>query len=324
MSAWWLADAQGRVLGPVGPEVVQELWSTQAIAANTRVSSDGKRWVPITSVPELLGASESSAERDARQRQEAAQLRARLEMLRRRPVHEIFGVRKESPLEEYREAFFRISKRFHPDRLPNPILPELREASVAVFRFLSGSLTRFENDLKRAPAAPSAAPPPPPPAGRHIPLPRRPVQSARAAPAAPPPPVSAAPVEAPEEDRYGPERFVGLEPGPNGEFQASIQVSPRTVSMFYEHPLVNLRQGGLFLSGSRVLPLGTRLMVTLDFDDPPRTLVVRGYVTFECAQGRGPMGFGVILSGMGREERAFVEDYVARNRNKGARIPARA
>jgi Tfp pilus assembly protein PilZ len=126
------------------------------------------------------------------------------------------------------------------------------------------------------------------------------------------------------EDRYGAETFVGLEAGPNGEFEASIQVNPKTLPMFYEHPLVNLRQGGIFLSGDRVLPLGTRLMVTLDFDDPPRTLVVRGYVTYECAQGRGPMGFGVILSGMGREERKFVEEYVARKRGEASPSRARA
>lgn len=313
MSTWWLADAQGRVLGPVTPEVVQELWATGAIAKDTRVSSDGQQWVAITDVPGLVAAGETEAARETRQRQEAAQLSARLDMLRRRPPHEIFGVARDAPLEEFREAFFRISKRFHPERLPNPIVPELRDASVAIFRFLSGSLTRLENARKQAASAPAPRLPPIAYAG-----PAR----AKAPPPAPAPPTP--PPADPEADRYGPETFVGLEPGPNGEFEASIRVSPRTVSMFWEHPLVNLRQGGVFISGSRVLPLGTRLMVTLDFDDPPRTLTVRGYVTYECAKGRGPKGFGVMLSGMGREDRAFVQEYVERKRRQAAPAPARA
>lgn len=299
MSVWWIADGEGRVLGPIGPEVVRELWTSQRIGPETQVSRNGQGWIPITQVPELTGASESPTALAERQRQEAGQLKARLEELRSKRPHEVFGVPESAPAEHYREAFFRISKRFHPERLPETIVPELRDASTAVFRFLSGLLTRLENDRKR-PATP------PPIAPRAAPV--REV-APRPAPVPPPPSV---------EDRYGPETFVGLRPVPGGEYEASIQVSARTVSIFYEHPLANLRQCGMFIPGKQVLPLGTRLQVKLEFDDPPRTLHIRGHVTFECAQGKGPHGFGVMLNGLGKEDRAFVEAYVAQNRAKAA------
>jgi hypothetical protein len=303
VSDWWISDAKGRVLGPVGIEVIQQLWAAQHVDARARISRDGKTWLPITKLPGFGAPEESPESRDERQRKEAQGLWERLAQLRAKAPHEIFGVAQDAPVSDYRDAFFRISKRFHPERLPDPCVQELKDASLAVFRFLSGTLSRLENDRKRGTTPPAGLP--------RVARPVRETSSPRMAPVA-------AAAEAPcPPDAYGPENFVGLRPIPNGEFEATIEVNARTVSLFYDHPLVNLRQWGAFIRGQKVLPLGTRLLVKLIFDDPETTLHARGRVIYECSQGKGIRGFGITISGLNKEERTFVETHCQKLRELG-------
>lgn len=289
---YWISDTEGRVLGPVGLAVISDLIAARRVDATTRIARDGRTWSPLSSVPELWRIYEQHhpAARATREQAEAQKLRAQLEGLRVRPAHEVFKVDADAPIEMWREAFFKLSKRFHPDALPKDVHPDLRDACDVAFRFLSGLMTRVENGLHR----PRPSPPAPPPA----PAPRT------AEPPPPPPP------------SYDPEAFVGIKSVGPGLAQARIKVTPRNVGMFTDHPLINIGQGGLFLADERVLPLGTTVAVTLNFeDDPPYTIVARGRVAWEAAGGAGGAhGFGITLQDLRSTDREFIRGFIARKR----------
>ncbi len=286
MADYWICDAEGRVLGPVGLVVLRDLLEAGRVTKVTRVSLDGKSWRGLEAVPELARLYAADGAR-ARQEEDARRLRAHLEACRSRPAHEVLGVPKDAPLETYREAFFRISKRFHPDKVPKDAAPALVEACGLAFRFYSGVMARVEAAPREAPSA------------------RRSVPVKAPAPAP-------APAAAPE---YRPEDFVGIKPLAPGAAAAEIRVTPQNVGMFTDHPLMNLGRGGFFLADARVLPLGTQVALTFRFEDPPHSISARGKVAWEDAGQKGTRpGFGITFLQLSSLDRDFLKAFVQRVR----------
>lgn len=287
MADYWIRDAEGRVLGPVGLGVIGDLMKAGRLTGISQVSRDGQSWSPVAQVPELLQATapQPAADRRAGERAQAQKLLAQLEALRVRPAHEVFKVERDAPLETYREGFFKISKKFHPDVVPADVDPELRQACAVAYRFFSGLMARVEND--RRPPLRVVAPAPPPP-----PVPERP----RA------PAVS-----------YDPEAYVGLKQLGPGQAQARIKVTRQNAGMFTDHPLINLKTNGFFLADERVLPLGTQVALTLNFEEPVHTIIARGKVTWEDAgRGHSPHGFGITFQDLSPADRDYLRDFVQR------------
>jgi Tfp pilus assembly protein PilZ len=287
---FWIADAEGRVLGPVGLEVLKDLILAGRLDRISRLSQDGINWSSLECVPELaeVARQRASGERASREKEEAAKLRGQLEALRIRPAHEIFRVAKDAPIEVYREAFFRLSKKFHPDSLPAGVDRELADACAIAFRFLSGLMNRVEAALLGDPylAVPTTAPAEPTRTLRELP-------------------------------RYDPHEFVGIRPIGEGAVQARIRVTGQNVSMFTDHPMMNLQHSSFFVADNRVLPLGTTLALTLNFDDPPYTIVARGRVAWEDVGRSGPgfaHGFGVTFQDLREKDRKFIREFIERSR----------
>ncbi len=286
---FWLCDEEKRVLGPVGLEVVRELFKAGRLTVRTLVMREGApagSWSQMTALPELadLFAADAAEKRLAEERAQAKKIDERIRSLRDLPPHAVFGVPTDAPLDDYRAAFFRLSKAFHPDRLPETAAPELKDACALAFRFLSGLLVRVENGLQRIPAPRNGAKPDP-------------QQSA--------PPRSFTPAP----DRYAPESFVGLVPESDG-YAATVKVTARSAGMFVEHPLVNIKQSGFYVASETVLPIGTNVKVNLQFDDTGHTIQSRGRVSLEAARGAKVRGFGVTMSQLDPKDRRFIEEYL--------------
>jgi curved DNA-binding protein CbpA len=54
-----------------------------------------------------------------------------------RPPHEIFRLDRNASVDAYRNAFFKLVKRFYPDRVRAQAHPDLRKAYADAFQFLS-------------------------------------------------------------------------------------------------------------------------------------------------------------------------------------------
>jgi Tfp pilus assembly protein PilZ len=117
--------------------------------------------------------------------------------------------------------------------------------------------------------------------------------------------------------RYDPNQFVGIRPIGEGTVQARIRVTGQNVSMFTDHPMMNLQHSSFFVADNRVLPLGTTLALTLNFDDPPYTIVARGRVAWEDVGRSGPgsaHGFGVTFQDLREKDRKFIREFIERSR----------
>lgn len=300
---YWIGDASGRVLGPLTLQALRDLVGSGRLRKVTRASRDGDNWVPIqdfVEVRDLLTAAQPSP---AAEQQQAEQLRAQLRGLQGlKTPHEVFGMRPTATLDEVRLAFFRMAKKYSPEHLPPEAHPELRKASQETFDFLSQKMRELE---ARTPPAPAGRPLTP------VPLAGRPLPGATA-PMTPASPMAtqvrkqiAAPV-------YSSEEFVGLKARDGDKVQAEIRVSPRNVGIFTEHRLINLTSGGLFIATHRPLRIGTKVDLTLRFEQPPRAIEVRSAVIWEHAlnDGRQPQGYGLGLSGLRPEEKTFLQEFV--------------
>jgi uncharacterized protein (TIGR02266 family) len=112
---------------------------------------------------------------------------------------------------------------------------------------------------------------------------------------------------------YSSDEFVGLQLRThNDQVHADIHVTARNLGMFTEHRLINLSAGGLFINTRRPLRLGTKVNLTLHFEQPSRTIEVRSAVIWEHAMddGKQPQGYGLGLGGLRAEEKTFLQDYV--------------
>ena len=279
----WIRDDAGRVLGPIGLAVLRDLVAAGRIARIQAASRDGQQFLPLKEVPEIADMLAKEARR-ADDKLEADRIGNLLHEMKSRQPHEVFELPEGAPLDDYKSAFFRLAKQYHPQRLAPDALPELRLAYDSLFHFLAMTMAQVE--VRLAASRPATGTPS---AGR---------------PAAGAPSASG---------RYGAENFVGLVQRPDGTPALEIRVSATTAGIFVDNALVNLTKDGVFLPLQSGLPLGSLVELTFVFDDPPRTVTGRGRVVFENVAGKtGKPGIGLKFVRLSDPDRAFLTDYVKR------------
>ncbi len=307
-ASYWIGDAEGRVLGPVALDVVQELVRTGRLQDVTRASTDGHRWGAPEQFPEILALLLHAPKPEVLlelERQEAARVWEQLSAMQGKMPQELFRLGQDASVDAYRNAFFKLVKRFYPERVRAQAHPDLRRAYSDAFHFLSRLMVHIENELAAGRMVglmpglhetPVPAPAPPKPlkaqsTGRPGASPRAPLPSVRAT--------------------YEPGEFVGLERR-DDRVEVTVKVNARNSAMFTQHPLVNLQSGGVFLACKTSLPLGTPVEVVFRFDEPAREIKARGRVILENAGGdpRAPVGFGVRLVTLPDSEKSFVQAFL--------------
>lgn len=285
MADVWIRDDVGRVLGPIGVEVLRDLISAGRLSAIQSASRDGTTFVPVAEVPEVADLVAKDARRQD-DRAEAERIGNVLHVLKSRAPHEVFELPATASLEQFKTAFFRLAKHYHPDRLPADAMPELRLAYDSLFHFLAQTMAQVER-IATAPPAPTAA---------NAPKGSTPSGGYKAA----------APARS-----YGTEAFVGLKQQPDGGAELEVRVTPATVSMFTENDLVNLAKDGVFVPMTQGIPLGSVIELRFVFDE--RTISARGRVVFENFGGRrGKPGIGLKFVRLQDADRTFIADYVKR------------
>ena len=325
MPEYWIGDAEGRVLGPVSLDVVQDLVNTGRLTEITRVSRDGRNWGAPVSFPEVMALLLNAPSPDAllqSERQEAARVREQLKTMQGRPPHEIFRLERNASVDAYRNAFFKLVKRFYPDRVRAQAHPDLRKAYADAFQFLSRLMVHIERELAAGvPVSPlpvvRAVPPPPAEDEPLTPLPTPPPQTARPLSVVPrslTPPPRPSSIAAPHHEgpfSYQPHEFVGFVRR-DDRMEVTIQVTARNSRMFTEHPLANLKTDGFFLACARSLPLGTLVDVIFRFDGENREVRSRGRVILENTGGdpTRPTGFGVRFITLIEQDRRFMQQFV--------------
>jgi hypothetical protein len=346
MPEYWIGDVEGRVLGPVSLDVVQDLVNTGRLTEITRVSRDGRNWGAPSGFPEVMTLLVNAPSADAllqSERQEAARVREQLRAMQGRPPHEIFRLDRNASVDAYRNAFFKLVKRFYPDRVRAQAHPDLRKAYGDAFQFLSKLMVHIEKELAAGGAVsplPVVRAVPPPPAGEDEPLtpiPAPPPQMARPftvvprsmtpiprpSPLTPDPrrsllehtqPLRTSPLSSPSSEgpfSYQAHEFVGFERRED-RVEVTIRVTARNSRMFTDHPLANLKTDGFFLACAKSLPLGTLVDVIFRFDEEHREVRSRGRVILENTGGdpSRPSGFGVRFITLVDQDRRFMLKFV--------------
>jgi uncharacterized protein (TIGR02266 family) len=311
MASYWIGDAEGRVLGPVALDVVQELVRTGRLQDVTRASTDGQRWGAPEQFPEILALLLHAPKPEVLlelERQEAGRVWEQLRAMQGKAPQELFRLEQDASVDAYRNAFFKLVKRFYPDRVRVQAHPDLRRAYSDAFHFLSRLMVHIENELAAGRAVGAM------PALRDTPLPMlAPKLPKAASPETAPEPKSVRRPAArnPGRATYEPGEFVGLVRR-DDRVEVTVKVNARNSAMFTQHPLVNLQSGGVFLACHTSLPLGTPVEVVFCFDEPAREIKARGRVILENAGGdpRAPVGFGVRLVTLPDSEKNFVQAFL--------------
>lgn len=287
MDDYWIRDAQGRVLGPIGLEVLRELVKAGRLRSIRQASRDGRHFSELTSFPEVSFAIHEAlqAQQVEESRQEARHLTEQLRAMEGKQVHEVFGLPPDASINAFRASFFALVRRFYPDRLPSEAPEELRRAYGEMFHFLSGLMSRIEQRAQT--------------------------------PAAPPHPPSA------PARTYNLEDFVGWERRDDNRIHAELRITQESVGLLTEQQSANVSNGGLFLATQQLLPLGERLQLTLHFDDPVRDVSARGVVVWQNEQPapRRPRGVGVRFTHLEEADRRFLGYYVKKAQLRGAAHP---
>jgi uncharacterized protein (TIGR02266 family) len=289
MANYWICDSANRILGPLAVGTVRELVASGRVREISKVSKDGNRWVSVEGIPEVAQAlAEGLAEGGARSEKfRAAQIRSRLASMRGRKAHEIFGIPRSAALDHYRTAFFRLVKPFHPDKLAEDTHPDLRSASVEMFKFLSTLMVEAETELH----------------GK-TPVPRSTTQTSTS-------PQTQLRQKQDTLPTYALDEFVGIKRGPDF-IEATVRVNPRNVGIFTDHSMVNLNTMGVFLPTHHQLPVGTLLDVRFLFENPPREIKARARVVWENAgvAAKTVSGFGVRFLRLDKSDQMFIQKYV--------------
>jgi uncharacterized protein (TIGR02266 family) len=308
-SSYWIGDAEGRVLGPVALDVVQELVRTGRLQDVTRASTDGQRWGAPEQFPEILALLLHAPKPEALlelERQEAGRVWEQLRAMQGKAPQELFRLGHDATVDAYRNAFFKLVKRFYPDRVRAQAHPDLRRAYSDAFHFLSRLMVHIENELaagRTLSAMPVRETPIPTTAGVLV----KPSISQTT----PKPAERSRGAASSGRATYEPGEFVGLERR-DDRVEVTVKVNARNSAMFTQHPLVNLQSGGVFLACRTSLPLGTPVEVVFRFDEPAREIKARGRVILENAGGdpRAPVGFGVRLVTLPESEKNFVQAFL--------------
>jgi uncharacterized protein (TIGR02266 family) len=329
MPEYWIGDAEGRVLGPVSLDVVQDLVNTGRLTEITRVSRDGRNWGTPAAFPEVMTVLLNAPSPDAllqSERKEATRVRDQLRAMQGRSPHEIFRLDRNASVDAYRNAFFKLVKRFYPDRVRAQAHPELRKAYADAFQFLSRLMVHIEKELSAGiPVSPlpvvRAVPPPAAVDDEPLtPIPAPPPQTARPLSVVPrgmtplPRPSPLSPPAHEGSYSYRPHEFVGFERR-DDRVEVTIRVTARNSRMFTDHPLANLKADGFFLACAKSLPLGTLVDVIFRFDEEHREVRSRGRVILENTGGdpSKPAGFGVRFITLVEQDRRFMLQFVERS-----------
>jgi uncharacterized protein (TIGR02266 family) len=294
MANYWICDSENRILGPLAVGTLRELVASGRVREISKASKDGNRWQPVHEISEVARAlAEGLAEGGERSEKfRAAQIRSRLASIRGRKAHEIFGIPRNAALDHYRTAFFRLVKPFHPDKLADDIHPDLRSASVEMFKFLSTVMVEAETEIKG-----------------QTPIPRAVAQSTQTSTS----PQTQLRQKQDTLPTYGLEEFVGIKRGPDF-IEATVRVSPRNVGIFVDHSMVNLNTMGVFLPTRHQLPVGTLLDVRFLFENSPREIKARARVVWENVgvSAKIVSGFGVRFLRLEKSDQMFIQQYVDR------------
>ncbi|MFZ5446091.1 MAG: hypothetical protein ACOZQL_39255 [Myxococcota bacterium] len=167
---YWLADSEARVLGPISLDVITALHARGKLNDVRAVSRDGRKFVPLREMPELVAVLSApvTADDSSRAQSEATrQIRDWLARIAQRPSHEVFKLPANSSREAFRAAFFALVHRYVPSRLPPDTTPELRLACEDAFLALAERMVEVERQLR----GPSMPTPPPLPAPAPAPEP---------------------------------------------------------------------------------------------------------------------------------------------------------
>jgi len=272
MSNYWLADQEARVLGPVSLEVVRDLAVRGKLGEVRAVSKDGRTFVPLREVPEIvavLSPPKGEEEHALAQARASKQVRDWLGAVRERPAHELFNVPQGASTEAYRAAFFALVHRYLPSRLPPDASAELRLACEDAFLFLAGHMVDVERQRQRsAPkAAPAIAPSPP------------------------------APRSTPATVSYR-----------GGVLHVSLSLSRGDAAPFTAVPEVSWRDDSLYVATTERAFQGAPAEVLLAFEGHVTQLSSSGRVVLVKAGE----GLGIKLLGLGEPQRAMIRTWVQR------------
>ncbi|MFB1480065.1 TIGR02266 family protein [Corallococcus sp. RDP092CA] len=184
---YWVGDSLGRVLGPLQLQAFRDLIASGRLKTAVRASRDGTNWVALQELPEVRDLFATAAPTPPIESQQAERLRNQLRGLLHLPPHDVFGIKPNASLDEFRLAFFRMAKRFSPEHLSPDLHPELRKVSTEIFDFLSRRIREAETLFLQG----AMHPPPPPRLDMGGALPSAPLpMSGTALPARPPPGVA--------------------------------------------------------------------------------------------------------------------------------------
>jgi uncharacterized protein (TIGR02266 family) len=318
---YWIGDSVGRVLGPLTLQALRDLVGSGRLKAVVKASRDGNTWFPIQELDEvrdLLSSVKLPTEKEL-----AEKIRTQLRQMQAlKTPREVFGLAPTASLDEVRLAFFKQAKRYSPDHLAADAAAELRRASQEMFDFLSQKMREAESARPAPQGTPARGVTPVPllrpapqgtPARGVTPVPVRTVPPGSTAPFPPASPVATPVRKQVAAPTYSSEEFVGLQlRNHNDQVHADIHVTDRNLGMFTEHRMINLASGGLFINTRRPLKLGTKVRLTLHFEQPQRAIELRSAVIWEHAldDGKQPQGYGLGLAGLRQEEKTFLQDYV--------------
>jgi hypothetical protein len=286
MSDWYLRDARGAVVGPMGRDVALDLLRSRP-GLFVFSSQDGVNWTSVRGQPvKSILAEEAPKDRRSREEEQAQLAMFELDRFRELKPHELFGVLDTASLKDFRAGFLAIAKRFHPGRLPRDVAPSLLRAHMAVYQYLSEVMAGVEQTLSKHGAT-------------HAPAPRW---------AGPPRPLDPSKVPLwPLDALHLKEQF--------DSFTCGLDINRETSVIFFVHRLINLPNQGCFFPCMPTLPLGTRLDFTFRFPDAHREVQSRGAVSLESTfvdEKHHLRGFGVRFDRLSLEDKGFMINEVRR------------
>lgn len=302
MTDIWISDSKGRVLGPVGVEVIRDLAERGRLSDVKQASRDGKSWQDALLFPELktyLRPGGTGGD-SATQVEQTTKAKEQLALYKSQPPHAVFGLTERANLEEYRVAFFALVKKFHPARLPESASPELKAANREIFDHLGKLMQEVERRFPAPtrPSSPGVASPSSAPKGTPSPL----MGGSRPTPS--PFRTAAAPT-------YRLEDFVGWASG-TANPEANIKVTRQNAGIFTDHNLANLNLNGVFVPSERPYPLGTSLKLHFTFEGLDRQIHSTGKVILENAGALKKIvtGMGVRLTDLSADDKQFIQTFL--------------
>lgn len=282
---YWLADREARVLGPVGLDVIRDLAVRGKLMDVRAVSRDGRTFVPVREVPELLAVLSPPKEDDlaVAQAQATGQIRDWLASVKGRPTHEIFRVPERSSQETYRAAFFSLVHRYVPGRLPQEATPELRLACEDAFLFLAERMVEVEKLLRRGSGA--VATPPPPQVKKAYPT---------------PPPTTAPPMQSsvPQVTWRG------------GMLHVRLSLARGDAEPFTADPEATWKSDSLFVVTGEKPMVGAMAEVTIAFEGHVAEINSGGRVV--AVRGGSKPGISVKMMDLSEPQRSMIRTWVQR------------